>query len=175
MANATDSILLFSYSMIYRRMVFLFRGRCIFRRIAEMVDGNGVRFPLLRHRAAQVESAEYGSGAARHLVAERVVAWCAPRPARLQPGKVAQRWRAQAHGTFLHVLSSFTVRLSRAHCVLPLVMKSLPPESGFRRVAVISAKNHKRQRRKRQSVTAKREKSQTPKILIAILTLPNLT
>ena len=33
----------------------------------------------------------------------------------------------------------------------------------------------KRQRRKRQSVTAKREKSQTPKVLIAILTLPNLT
>ena len=33
------------------------------------------------------------------------------------------------------------------------------------RVAVVSAKNHKRQRRKRQSVTAKREKSQTPKIL----------
>jgi len=42
-------------------------------------------------------------------------------------------------------------------------------------VAVISAKNHKRQRRKRQSVTAKREKSQTPKVLTAILTLPNLT
>jgi len=44
-----------------------------------------------------------------------------------------------------------------------------------RRVAVISAKNHKRQGRKRQSVTAKREKSQTPKVLTAILTLPNLT
>jgi len=44
----------------------------------------------------------------------------------------------------------------------------------FNRVAVISAKNHKRQRRKRQSVTAKREKSQTPKLLTAILTLPNL-
>jgi len=43
------------------------------------------------------------------------------------------------------------------------------------RVAVISAKNHKRQRRKRQPVTAKREKSQTPKVLTAILTLPNLT
>jgi len=42
-------------------------------------------------------------------------------------------------------------------------------------VAVISAKNHKRQRRKRKSVTAKRDKSQTPKVLIAILTLPNLT
>ena len=42
-------------------------------------------------------------------------------------------------------------------------------------VAVISAKNHKRQCRKRQSVTAKREKSQTPKVLPAILTLPNLT
>ena len=37
-------------------------------------------------------------------------------------------------------------------------------------VAVISAKNHKRQRRKRQSVTAKRDKSQTPKVLTAILT-----
>jgi len=45
----------------------------------------------------------------------------------------------------------------------------------IRWVAVISAKNHKRQRRKRQSVTAKREKSQTPKVLIAILTLPSLT
>jgi len=45
----------------------------------------------------------------------------------------------------------------------------------FDRVAVISAKNHKRQRRKRQSVTAKREKSKTPKVLTAILTLPNLT
>ena len=44
-----------------------------------------------------------------------------------------------------------------------------------RRVAVISAKNHKRQRRKRQSVTAKQERSQTPKVLTAILTLPNLT
>jgi len=42
-------------------------------------------------------------------------------------------------------------------------------------VAVISAKNHKRQRRKRQSVTANREKSQTPKVFTAILTLPNLT
>jgi len=38
------------------------------------------------------------------------------------------------------------------------------------RVAVVSAENHKRQRRKRQSVTAKREKSQTPKVLTAILT-----
>jgi len=43
------------------------------------------------------------------------------------------------------------------------------------RVAVISAKNHKCQRRKRQSVTAKREKSQKPKVLTAILTLLNLT
>jgi len=34
-------------------------------------------------------------------------------------------------------------------------------------VADTSAKNHKRQRRKRQSVTAKREKSQTPKVLTA--------
>jgi len=48
------------------------------------------------------------------------------------------------------------------------------PRWTFIWVAVISAKNHKRQRRKRQSVTAKREKSQTPKFLTATLTLPNL-
>jgi len=47
--------------------------------------------------------------------------------------------------------------------------------SGLKRIAVLSAKNRKRQRRKRQSVTAKREKSQTPKVLTAIQTLPNLT
>ena len=34
-----------------------------------------------------------------------------------------------------------------------------------RRGTFDSAKNHKRQRRKRQSVTAKREKSQTPKFV----------
>ena len=45
----------------------------------------------------------------------------------------------------------------------------------FSWVGVISAKKHKRQRRERQSVTAKREKSQTPKVVAAILTLPNLT
>jgi len=43
------------------------------------------------------------------------------------------------------------------------------------RVAVINAKNHKRQRRKRQSVTANREKSQTPKFKTAVQTSPNLT
>jgi len=35
----------------------------------------------------------------------------------------------------------------------------------LKRGAFDSAKNHKRQRRKRQSVTAKREKSQTPKFV----------
>jgi len=50
-----------------------------------------------------------------------------------------------------------------------------PSYTDLVRVAVISAKNHKRQRRKRQSVTAEREKSQTPKVLTAILTLPNRT
>ena len=39
--------------------------------------------------------------------------------------------------------------------------ENISPRGG----AFDSAKNHKRQRRKRQSVTAKREKSQTPKIL----------
>jgi len=41
--------------------------------------------------------------------------------------------------------------------------------------ALILGSCHKRQRRKRQSLTAKREKSQTPKVLTAIPTLPNLT
>jgi len=36
--------------------------------------------------------------------------------------------------------------------------------------ALKSPKNRKRQRRKRESVTAKREKSQTPKFVTAILT-----
>jgi len=40
----------------------------------------------------------------------------------------------------------------------------------LKRVAVISAKKHKRHRRKRQSVTAKREKSQTPTFITAIQT-----
>jgi len=62
-----------------------------------------------------------------------------------------------------------------------LLVKAAQPKNIFilqlfkKWVAVISAKNHKRQRRKRRSVTAKRKKSQTPKVLTAILTLPNLT
>ena len=39
----------------------------------------------------------------------------------------------------------------------------------------MSAENYKRQRRKRQFVTANREKSQTPKVLTAIPTSHNLT
>jgi len=39
-------------------------------------------------------------------------------------------------------------------------------------VAFISAKNNNRQRRKRQSVTANQEKSQTPNFVTAILTYP---
>ena len=48
-------------------------------------------------------------------------------------------------------------------------------ESHSKGVAVISAEKHKRQRRERQSVTAKRQKAQTPKFSTAILTLPNMT
>ena len=55
----------------------------------------------------------------------------------------------------------------------PFRFRRQKPHRG--RVAVISAKIPKRQRRKRQSVTAKKEKSQTLKVLTAILTLPNLT
>jgi len=54
------------------------------------------------------------------------------------------------------------------------IYKSWGEAVNFNWVAVISAKKHKRQRRKRQSVTAKREKSQKPKFITAIQTSPNL-
>jgi len=47
----------------------------------------------------------------------------------------------------------------------PLKKKTTSYDTGFEKGAFDSAKNHKRQRRKRQSVTAKREKSQTPKFV----------
>jgi len=63
--------------------------------------------------------------------------------------------------------------LELASDILPLVTNTAKtPVSGgsipvlrVRGGAFDSAKNHKRQRRKRQSVTAKREKSQTPKFV----------
>ena len=64
--------------------------------------------------------------------------------------------------------------LCLTHGALIREKDGIPFEWCSRRVAVISAKNHERQRRKRQSVTAKRKKSQTPKVLTATLTLPNL-
>jgi len=67
------------------------------------------------------------------------------------------------HRPFPSLPQSVTKEVSPLICFKPLW------------VAVISAKNNKRQRRKRQSVTTKRGKSQTPKVLTAILTLPNLT
>ena len=70
-----------------------------------------------------------------------------------------------ADRTGAHFTGGSEAKHKRSHVLNPRV----------ERVAVICAKNHKRQRRKRQSVTAKREKSQTPKVLTAILTLPNLT
>jgi len=58
------------------------------------------------------------------------------------------------------------IRLVRRSAVIPLEV--IRGTRKFR-LAVISAKNHKRQRRKRQPVTAKREKSQTPKVFTALL------
>jgi len=75
--------------------------------------------------------------------------------------------------THLQLVLCYDLRLSEKYlCILT--------QSTFnffmkKRVAVISAKNLKRQRRKRQSITVKRGKSLTPKVLTAILTLPNLT
>jgi len=49
--------------------------------------------------------------------------------------------------------------------VLSLTLTRLVTTGMTKRGAFDIAKNHKRQRRKRQSVTAKREKSQTPKFV----------
>jgi len=78
-------------------------------------------------------------------------------------------------------LTSFRVseRLKRPlaipMCTVPYQSHTNPHSNFLSGIAATNAKNHKRQRRKRQSVTAKRGKSQTPKVLTAILTLPNLT
>ena len=76
-----------------------------------------------------------------------------------------------AYGSFSVALKLHVVFNSSINSEVFILLLSCVPS----RVAVIGAKNHKRQRRKRQSVTAKQEKSQTPKVLTAILTLPNLT
>ena len=82
--------------------------------------------------------------------------------------------------TALSTLNSSRRRLNFSFRELEYESCEIQNELLALRVAVISAKNHKRQRRKRQrrkrqSVTAKREKSQTLKFLTAILTIPNLT
>ena len=65
----------------------------------------------------------------------------------------------------------FHVQLEKIlHSSVIFVRSKRKKISKFCRVAVINAKNHKHQRRKRQSLTAKREKLQTPKVLSAILT-----
>jgi len=113
-----------------------------------------------------------------------------------------QRWIAQLRHSCAAQQETFSEQQSAKHCVrkatircnfsvwYPLIWKQplqKPQQMSklsqrqflscvlFDWVAVISAKNHKRQRRKRQCVTAKREKSQTLKFLTAILTSPNLT
>jgi len=83
-------------------------------------------------------------------------------------------WRLRTGGYGL-ALAALALSNAPISC-LPILLTGitgygliLNPFRLFRRVAVISAKNHKRQRRKHQSVTAKREKSQTPKVLTAKL------
>jgi len=60
--------------------------------------------------------------------------------------------------------------LEEPSCTQKYVLKMRKKSQKLRKNELIrgafdSAKNHKRQRRKRQSVTAKREKSQTPKFV----------
>jgi len=103
-----------------------------------------------------------GGADAAVIAAGRVSAL--PRPASPSPSSASAKGDALQDlqvGTLFHE-QRFSLTISSKH-------------SKNDRVAVISAKNHKRQRRKRQSVTAKREKSQPPKVLTAVLTLPNLT
>jgi len=64
-------------------------------------------------------------------------------------------------------LNLLTKRLRRGRLELPIIqgLYEVPAVLTSVRGAFDSAKNHKRQRHKRQSVTAKREKSQTPEFV----------
>ena len=92
---------------------------------------------------------------------------------RVLPYGEGEQWNRYVYATH-----GLRLRLGRVKCLAPLAKKATTQEvekatnkstgifhSIHDRGAFDSAKNHKRQRRKRQSVTAKREKSQTPKIV----------
>jgi len=69
------------------------------------------------------------------------------------------RRKSKKVDTFCYII---TCKTASYWTILGLARKGTYANSGG---AFDSAKNHKRQRRKRQSVTAKREKSQTPKFV----------
>jgi len=62
------------------------------------------------------------------------------------------------------VITGASVPISALHLATQIKAHEVTIRT-LKRGAFDSAKNHKRQRRKRQSVTAKREKSQTPKFV----------
>ena len=93
--------------------------------------------------------------------------------------KISKTWRSEetceidlrkAKSEFYGLILDTFHWLPTGYCAFSLLKVAfstfgVPPwfNLGSRGGAFDSAKNHKRQRRKRQSVTAKREKSQTPK------------
>ena len=76
------------------------------------------------------------------------------------------KWPQYTGGIGAAAILSVQATMSLSHTQQVLFPLSLSfVDQSQRWGAFDSAKNHKRQRRKRQSVTAKREKSQTPKFV----------
>ena len=161
------------------------------------LSGRGDKTPACRRRAAVGPSARVAwqtqtdrgrircawtspcprRGAARRGEARRGLQAAAPRPATTRKYYELDNLRISCKSS--KALSVFQNEKKNLIEILGAAIRGcMSPEKKRekrKRVAVISAKNHKRQRRKRQSVTAKRENSLTPKVLTEILTLPNLT
>jgi len=91
-----------------------------------------------------------------------------PAPLRSRQALCRSQWAAGYAAGKKEAFSDRWLKSLPRSCVAPLKLCSqsshLTPSP--LRGAFDSAKNHKRQHRKRQSVTAKREKSQTPKVRI---------
>ena len=95
------------------------------------------------------------------------------------------------YNLFQNTTDNFTIQIDTVRTIQRIFIfrsdysHAVPFKAGFRAfksplgvridLTVILGSCYKRPRRKCQSVTAKREKSQTPQVLTAILTLPNLT
>jgi len=89
---------------------------------------------------------------------------------RMLINQIETRWNSEVENPTFKIEYTYSSSSSGHRPTLPFHLNTTFPSGSCHKRQKAQA-----QRRKRQSVTAKREKSQTPKILTSILTLPNLT